>query len=75
MDTTGVDTTGAGATGAGGSRDAVEALRAALPDGVLVTDPDVVEPYRWDWSRDVSAGQPRAVVRAVSAEDVQVAVR
>ena len=75
MDTTGVDTPGAGAPGAGGTRAAVAALRAALPDGAVVTDPDLVEPYRWDWSRDVSAGRPRAVVRATSAEDVQVAVR
>ena len=55
--------------------DSLAALRAVLPDGVLVTDPDVVEPYRWDWSRDVSAGRPRAVVRATSADDVQAAVR
>ena len=50
-------------------------LRAALPDGVLLTDPDVVEPYRWDWSRDVTAGRPLAVVRATSAAQVQTAVR
>ena len=54
---------------------AVERLRAALPEGVVVTDPDVVEPYRWDWSHDVSAGRPVAVVRATSAGDVQTAVR
>ena len=50
-------------------------LQAVLSSGALVTDPDVVEPYRWDWSRDVSAGRPRAVVRATTADDVQVAVR
>lgn len=53
----------------------VAALVAALPDGVVATDPDVVEPYRWDWSRDVGAGTPLAVVRAETAEHVQVAVR
>ncbi|MFB9315573.1 FAD-binding oxidoreductase [Nocardioides plantarum] len=50
-------------------------LVAALPDGVVTTDPDVVEPYRWDWSHDVAAGTPLAVVRAQDAEQVQVAVR
>ncbi len=55
--------------------DSLDTLRTALPGGALVTDPDVVEPYRWDWSRDVSAGRPRAVVRATCAADVQTAVR
>jgi glycolate oxidase len=50
-------------------------LVAALPDGVVVTDPDVVEPYRWDWSHDVGAGTPLAVVRAEDAAQVQTAVR
>jgi glycolate oxidase len=55
--------------------DPLHGLRAGLPDGVLVTDPDVMETYRWDWSRDVSAGRPLAVVRATNAGDVQTAVR
>lgn len=50
-------------------------LTAALPDGVVTTDPDVVEPYRWDWSHDVAAGTPIAVVRAETAAHVQVAMR
>lgn len=54
---------------------AVDSLVSLLPPGVVTIDPDVVEPYRWDWSRDVSAGTPLAVVRAESAEQVQVAVR
>ena len=50
-------------------------LVAALPDGVVVTDADGMEKYRFDWSRDQSAGTPAAVVRAESAEHVQAAVR
>jgi glycolate oxidase len=53
----------------------LDQLVSALPDGVVTVDPDVVEPYRWDWSHDVSAGTPVAVVRAETAEHVQVAVR
>jgi glycolate oxidase len=54
---------------------ALDELRAALPDGVVVTDPDAVEKYRHDWSRDPSAGTPAAVVRAGDAGEVQAAVR
>ncbi|MGY1844450.1 FAD-binding oxidoreductase [Modestobacter sp. SYSU DS0875] len=53
----------------------VELLRTALPDGVVVTDPAVVEGYRHDWSRLPDAGWPVAVVRAESAAHVQTAVR
>ncbi|EME22338.1 FAD-binding oxidoreductase [Rhodococcus triatomae] len=51
------------------------ALAAELPDGVLVTDPDIVAGYRQDWAADPDAGTPLAVVRATSTEDVQAAVR
>jgi len=54
---------------------ALASLRAALPDGVVVTDPAVVENYRHDWSRAAGAGTPVAVVRPSDAEQVQVAVR
>jgi len=54
---------------------AVDELVAALPDGVVVTDPDVVASYRHDWSRDERAGTPVAVVRAEDAGQVQEAVR
>jgi glycolate oxidase len=47
----------------------------ALPAGVVVTDPAVVEGYRRDWTRAEDAGQPAAVVRAGTAEHVQVALR
>src|SRR5581483_10605200 len=58
------------------SREApLDGLAAALPDGVLVTDRDVVAGYRHDWARDPDAGWPVAVVRATSTADVQAAVR
>ena len=53
----------------------VEQLAAALPGDVVVTDPDAMEKYRHDWSRDESAGKPLAVVRAEDAGQVQTAVR
>ncbi len=51
------------------------ALLTALPEGVVVSDPEAMEKYRFDWSRDATAGKPIAVVRAESAEQVQGAVR
>jgi glycolate oxidase len=54
---------------------ALDELRSALPDGVVVTGAEAVEKYRHDWSRDSSAGTPDAVVRAENAEQVQTAVR
>ena len=50
-------------------------LTAALPGGVVVTDPAAMEKYREDFARDGSAGRPIAVVRAENAEQVQVALR
>lgn len=55
--------------------DQVRGLIDALPDGVVLTEPDAMEKYRYDWSRDASAGTPCAVVRAESAAQVQTAVR
>ncbi len=55
--------------------DPVAQLVAALPEGVVVTDPTAMEKYRFDWSRDQSAGTPSAVVRAENAGQVQTAVR
>src|SRR5918995_6135845 len=52
----------------------LDELVASLPEGMVLTDPDVREPYRWDWSRDDSAGKPIAVVRAHDAVQVQTAV-
>lgn len=50
-------------------------LAAALPDGAMVTDPDIMEPYRVDWARDPNAGHPLAVVRASCTEDVSAVLR
>ena len=47
--------------------DALAELTGALPDGVVVTDPDAMEKYRFDWSKDTGAGKPVAVVRAEDA--------
>ncbi len=55
--------------------DALTELREALPESVVVTDPDVVEGYRFDWSRDPNAGTPLAVVRVEDAGQVQATVR
>jgi glycolate oxidase len=51
------------------------ALATSLPDGSVLTDPDVTETYRQDWARDPSAGHPLAVVRATSTEDVAATLR
>jgi glycolate oxidase len=50
-------------------------LVAALPEGVVVSDPDQTEKYRHDWSHDAAAGRPLAVVRAETADHVQAAMR
>jgi len=56
--------------------DAVVAeLVGALPDGVVVTAPDALEKYRFDWTHDATAGTPLAAVRAETAEHVQVTMR
>ncbi len=47
----------------------------ALPDGIVTTDPAVLENYRHDWSRAPGAGTPIAVVRPTDAGQVQAAVR
>ena len=57
------------------SHEAVAELVAALPVGVVVTEPTAVEKYREDFARDGSAGVPVAVVRAENAGQVQQAVR
>ncbi|RBY90265.1 FAD-binding oxidoreductase [Blastococcus sp. TBT05-19] len=52
----------------------VDALRAALPEGAVLTDPASTEAYRHDWTRLPDAGFPLAVVRASSADHVRTAV-
>jgi glycolate oxidase len=55
--------------------DVVEALRAELSDGALVTDPAVMEGYRYDRAATAPAGVPRAVVRPRDVADVQATLR
>ena len=50
-------------------------LADALPDGMVVTDPDVLEGYRRDRAQDPDAGTPRALVRPITTEQVQTTVR
>ncbi|GAA1910867.1 MAG: FAD-binding protein [Williamsia herbipolensis] len=54
---------------------ALDDLIAALSDGAVVTDPDIVAGYRQDRALDPDAGTPLAVVRATSTDDVAAAVR
>jgi glycolate oxidase len=54
---------------------AVAELLGMLPDGVVVTAPDAVEKYRFDWTHDATAGTPLAAVRVETAEQVQVTMR
>jgi len=54
---------------------AVEALVNELPAGVVVTDPDLIEPYRYDRAMTARPGRPLAVVRANSTADVQATLR
>ena len=53
----------------------LDRLIAGLPEGVVLTAPEAMDKYRFDWSRDQRAGVPLAVVRAEDAEQVQAAVR
>ncbi|MFJ6112562.1 FAD-binding oxidoreductase [Agrococcus sediminis] len=53
----------------------LEALRAALPDRVLVTDPVALDVARADKSGHRSAAAPLAIVEAESVEHVQAAMR
>ena len=50
-------------------------LAAALPDGSVLTDRDIVAGYRQDWAKDPDAGWPLAVVRVESTEHVQSVLR
>ena len=53
----------------------VAALEDVLPEAALVTDPDIVDPYRRDRAETVAPGVPLAVVRATSVADVQAVMR
>ncbi|HWU31305.1 MAG TPA: FAD-binding oxidoreductase, partial [Marmoricola sp.] len=51
------------------------ALVAALAPGTVTTTAAEIEKYREDFAHEGFAGMPLAVVRASTAEDVQMAVR
>lgn len=58
-----------------GGMNALDELIAELPDGVVVTDPDIVASYRQDRAADPSAGTALAVLRPTRTEEVQTALR
>lgn len=53
----------------------LEELVAQLPAGTVVTDPAIIENYRFDWARDPGAGVPLAVVRPTDADQVSITLR
>lgn len=54
---------------------AAAAVTAGTSAATILTDPDMVEPYRQDWAKAPDPGRPLAVVRARSTEDVQEVLR
>jgi glycolate dehydrogenase FAD-linked subunit len=50
--------------------DALNQLRAAIPDAAVITDPDVMAAYQRDETPAVTAGQPRCVVLARTTQHV-----
>ncbi|MDL9938918.1 FAD-linked oxidase C-terminal domain-containing protein [Gordonia sp. ABSL1-1] len=50
-------------------------LTAALPGGMVVTDPDILAGYRQDRAYDPDAGTAMALIRPTTTEEVQTAVR
>ena len=46
-----------------------------LPDGTVVTDPDILASYRQDRAFDPNAGTPLAVLRPLCTADVQATLR
>ncbi|GAA0639137.1 FAD-linked oxidase C-terminal domain-containing protein [Sporichthya brevicatena] len=57
------------------SSEVLAELTAALPDGVVLTDPDGLDKYRWDRALDPAAEPPLAAVRAECTEHVQTTMR
>lgn len=53
----------------------LDGLAADLPADAIVTDPALVENYRYDWARDPNAGIPLAVVRPRNTAEVQTTIR
>ncbi|MCX2966116.1 FAD-binding oxidoreductase [Gordonia aquimaris] len=52
-----------------------ESLAADLPQGMVVTDPDILGAYRQDRAQDPAAGTPLALVRPTTTAEVQATVR
>ncbi|MGV9713943.1 FAD-binding oxidoreductase [Gordonia sp. NPDC003424] len=50
-------------------------LAAALPDGMVVTDPDILAGYRQDRAQDPDAGTPLVLIRPTTTAEVQTVVR
>ncbi len=57
------------------SADVLAELSVELPEGMVVTDPAIIEAYRQDRALDPSAGKPLAVVRPLRTEEVQAVLR
>ena len=57
------------------TRPLVDALAAELSTGALVTDPSIMEGYRYDRAATATSGRPVAVVRAADTADVQTTMR
>ena len=55
--------------------DALPELIRSLPPGMVLTDPDGLDKYRWDRALDPGAQAPLAAVRAESTEQVQRTMR
>jgi glycolate oxidase len=55
--------------------DDLNALAAALPDGRVITDPDIVDAYRRDQTTAVVPGKARCVVTARSTGEVAATMR
>ncbi|MCX4097294.1 FAD-binding oxidoreductase [Nocardia sp. alder85J] len=53
----------------------VETLAGLLPDGAVVTDPDILVGYRQDRAQDPKAGMPLALVRPTDTAQVATVVR
>lgn len=58
-----------------GVESALSKLISELPEGVVVTDPDILASYRQDRAADPAAGTPLAVVRPTRTEEVQTVLR
>jgi glycolate oxidase len=53
----------------------LDELIAVLPTDAVITDPALMDNYRFDWARDPNAGIPLAVVRPRVVPEVQAVLR